>query len=286
MIKTATDFAKAVGVNIPYAQIKNNVSENLKMNLPEAQPYRQNDLEAMLLGGGPSLGEFEGDIREKREAGMPLITTNGAYNWCVEHGIKPSMQIVVDGREFNKRFVVPHVEGCHYMLASQCHPDIIKAAPREQTILWHAGCSDAVTEALEEYDNGRGKGRQWFPVMGGSTVMMRAIPMLIMLGYHKFHIYGLDSCVMDGKHHSYEQKENDKKATIKVRLGGREFECQLWMWVQAKEFIDMQKMIADHCDMAVYGDGLIAHIIKTAAREYENGRKRLHDIQQREAVSG
>ena len=259
---------------------------NLKLNLPEAKPYKQNDIEIMLLGGGPSLSDFEDDIREKRESGMPLVTTNGAYNWCLERGINPSMQVVVDGRPFNKRFVQPHIKNCHYLIASQCSPEITKAAPRDQVILWHAGMSDSVKNSLEAHDHERGEGRAWFPVMGGSSVMMRTIPMLIMLGYHLFHIYGWDSCLMGDKHHAYDQPENDGKSAIPVRVGGKEFKCQMWMWVQAREFIDIQQMIAEHCDMAVYGSGLIAHIIETAAKESDNGRKCLSDVPQLEAVSG
>jgi len=198
---------------------------------------------------------------------MLLVTTNGAYNWCIERDINPSMQVVVDGREFNKRFVQPNIENCHYFLASQCNPEIIKAAPKDQIYLWHAGMSDAVKNSLETYDWARKEGRKWFPVMGGTTVMMRTIPMLIMLGYHRMHIYGFDSCVMEDKHHAYSQEENDKKREIGVRVGGKEFKCQIWMWIQAQEFIDIQKMIADHCELAVYGNGLIAHIINTASKE-------------------
>ena len=234
------------------------------MGLKEAHPFEQNDIEVMVLAGGPSLSDFEDEIRANRDAGMPLITTNGAYNWCVERGIKPSMQVVVDGREYNKRFVQPHVDGCHYFLASQCHPEIIKAAPKDQVYLWHAGMSPAVKETVEEHAKDAGH-KTWFPVMGGSTVMLRTIPMLIMLGYHRMHIYGFDSCVMGDKHHAYSQPENDNKTVINVRLKGEEFKCQMWMWVQAQEFIDIQKMIAEHCELAVYGDGLIATIIKTAS---------------------
>ena len=94
--------------------------------------------------------------------------------------------------------------------------------------------------------------------------MTRSIPMLIMLGYNKMHIYGFDSCLREGKHHAYEQEENDKKQAINIVCAERQFKCQIWMWVQAQEFMDMQKMIAEHCELAVYGDGLIAHIIESA----------------------
>lgn len=242
----------------------------------------------MVLGGGPSLNDFEREIREQRESGMLLVTTNGTYNWCLDRGIKPSMQVVVDGRAFNKRFVLPNIKGCHYFLASQCSPEIIEAAPRDQIYLWHGGDGDSVKNSLETFDNNRKQGRNWYPIMGGSTVMLRALPMLIMLGYHRFHIYGFDSCISGGKHHAYEQTENDTKYDMGVRLDGKEFRCNPWMWIQAQEFIDMQKMIAEHCEMAVYGNGLIAHIIQTAcklSKEQEDGSRRIQYVQQLEAVS-
>lgn len=263
------------------------------MNLKEVVPHGQNEIEIMLLAGGPSLNDFEDDIREKRESGMPLVTTNGTYNWCLDRGLKPSSQIVVDGRKFNKRFVQPHVDGCHYLLASQCDPEIVKAAPQDQILIWHAGKDVAVKNTLDEYDKKRGEYRKWYPVMGGATVMLRAIPLLIMLGYHRIHIYGFDSCLMDEKHHAYTQDENDGATVISVRAGSnsvkKEFKCHIWMWVQAQEFIDIQKMIAEHCELAVYGDGLISHIVNTGAslmKEHENGSKCISNVQQLEAVSG
>jgi hypothetical protein len=266
VIKTAKDWARHCAINIGSRGIKRNVVENLKLGLPEARPYEVQDKEIMLLAGGPSLPDFEQDIREKRQGGMPLVTVNGAYNWCVEKDIAPSMQVVVDGREFNKRFVLPHVPGCKYMLASQSNPEIVKAAPPDQTILWHAGSSEAVKKTLEDYDAEREEYREWFPVMGGSTVMLRTIPLLIMLGYRKYHIFGWDSCLRGDMHHAYSQPENDGKHTIPVRVNGKEFHCQMWMWMQAQEFIDIQQMIAEHCQMEVYGDGLIAELIKEGAR--------------------
>lgn len=222
-------------------------------------PHQKTDQEIMILGGGPSLDEFWEDIRQNRENGMPLVTTNGAYNWCIQRGIKPSAQVIVDGREFNKRFVTPHVENCHYFIASQCHPATIEAAPRDQVILWHSGDRKIVQEILENHESDIHP----YYVRGGATVMLRVIPLMEMLGYSKMHIYGFDSCLMDGRHHCYDQPENDSSRELEITVGDKTFICHPWMFIQAQQFIEEQKIL--DCELAVYGDGLIANIIKTGA---------------------
>jgi hypothetical protein len=247
-------YIKNLQVNTPVEVRKDQVRANMALGLPEARPHELQEREVVILAGGPSLAKFEDDIKAKRAEGMALVTVNGAYNWAIERGLKPSAQIVADPRDFNRRFVEPHVDECKYLLASVCHPDVVKAAPQDRTILWHPGPNNDVAEVLKEYDG------EHFPVNGGSTVMLRGIPLLRMLGYRKFHCYGWDSCLMGDEHHAYTQDENDEAEIMTMIVGGREFKCRLWMATQAQEFIWIQKLLGD-VELAVYGDGLIAHLI-------------------------
>jgi len=262
---TATDMQKVSTLNVEDQVVYDNVLANLRLNLQEVCPHDTQDIEIMLLGGGPSLGDFESEIRRKRMDGMYVITTNGSYNWCLAHDIKPSAQIVVDGREFNKRFVEPVIPSCRYLIGSQCHPLIAASLPPDQTLLWHAGAAPKVRDALDAYVVESGANREWYPIYGGSTVMLRAIPLLRTLGFRKMHIYGFDSCLRGEEHHAYAQTENDGQRIVEVRVGGRKFYCTSWMWEQAHEFMGLTRMIAEVCDLEVYGDGLIAHIISTSA---------------------
>jgi SAM-dependent methyltransferase len=263
---TPADFLPHLRVNTPTEERKANVLANMALGLPECVPHETQNIEVMILAGGPSLADFEADIREKRAEGMPLITVNGAYNWALDRGLKPSATIIADPREFNKRFVEPHVEGCKYLLGSVCHPEVVKAAPADQTYLWHPGPNNDVAEVLKDLPG------EHFPVNGGSTVMLRALPLLRMLGFQKFHIYGWDSCLRDDEHHAYSQDENTENDLTEITVGGRTFKCRLWMAAQAQEFIIIKKLIADEVEMAVYGDGLIAEIIKAHAEDNVNGR--------------
>lgn len=254
------DIVEAGSLNTDIEDIKSNIVSCLTRALPEAAAFDlQENVELMLLGGGPSLAQFEQEIIEKRKNGMPLVTTNGAYNWAIERGLNPSAQILVDPRELNKKFVTPVVTDCKYLLSSQCHPAVFDAVPSNQTIVWHGVLSDEIGELIAKYR------QEWYAVPGGSTVMLRAIPLLRMLGFKNFHVYGLDSCVFGDIHHAYSQTENDGENLATVNCGGKLFNCTGWMVSQAHEFMDLVKMMGDEVNMIVYGDGLISEILKTGA---------------------
>jgi hypothetical protein len=250
-------------VNTELEQVKENIRENVKGNWQMVHPHPMQSTEVMLICGGPSLNDYTDEIIEQRANGMPMITTNGTYNWAIANGMTPSMQLIIDGREFNKRFVTPVVDDCKYMIASQCHPSVLEGLPEDRTYLWHVSGRDEEIEKIldEAYEI-------WFPVPGGSTVTLRGLCLLRMLGFHKIHMYGFDSCYRDGEHHAYEQAENNyKNYKIPVGCGGtKTFLCDGWMYSQAKEFIQMVGLIGDEIQLDIKGDGLIAHIVETGAK--------------------
>lgn len=258
------DFIERSVLNVTEDEVRANIRANLEAGYQEAQPYQQQDCEVMILAGGPSLGDCEEEIRAQRADGMRLVTVNGTYNWCIERGLTPSIQIVCDGREFNKRFVAPPVERCRYLIASQCHPSLAASLPKEQVTLWHSGDSYPTQEEM-----GLKKWQDWYPILGGGTVILRAIPLLLMLGYHKFHFYGFDSCLRERAHHAYTQPENDGALEVEVTVGGRTFRCHPWMVCQAQDFQKLVSIMGNTVEMAVRGDGLIAHILNTAAAASE-----------------
>jgi hypothetical protein len=242
---------KNVELMEPEHVLKANILANLEEGYEELKPFKIQKTEAVILAGGPSLKLFKGFKG-------PIFTVNGAYNWAVAKGYQPKAQFIVDPREWNKRFTQPVVPGCKYIIGSQCHPAIAKSVPKEQVWLWHGG--DMAMDIL------KGRGGEYYPVFGGSTVMLRALPTLMMLGLRRLRIYGFDSCWDGRKHHAYEQKENDGSPVMEISLNGRTFYCNPWMAVQAQEFVDLVKhMLPEDCELVVHGKGLIAHILKTGA---------------------
>jgi hypothetical protein len=262
---SGSDVKARSSVNTEDEQIKANILKNLELGFPEAHPFEAQTQELIILAGGPSINDYVDEIRLNKMFGIPVVTVNGAYNWAIEHGIKPDLQIVLDARAFNKRFVEPIIPSCHYLIASQCDPDLVKSIPREQITLWHCGSAEAIKEAVAEFTEQTGKEHEVYPVYGGMTVMLRAFQLLLMLGFSRYAVYGFDSCLIDDKHHGYAQPENDGNEVIRVKCGDREFKCEGWMVTQAHEYVELQSMISEFVEMDIKGDGLIAHIIKTGA---------------------
>lgn len=260
-----------VGVlNIEEDIVAKNVKFNVTQGWKQVVPHETNDLEVMILGGGPSLWQYTDQIKQLRADGVKLITLNGAYNWALEQGLVPSAQIIVDAREFNKRFTKPVVDNCVYLIASQCDPSVLEGLPKDKTYLWHTTAAGVKSILDEAYD-------VWWQIPGGSTVLLRAIPLMRTLGYKKFHLFGCDSCTMKvyeaiktsentaTMHHAYFQVENDRDITIPVTVGGRVFQCTTWQASQAQEFMALIKFLGNEIQLATYGDGLLNHILETGA---------------------
>jgi hypothetical protein len=150
-----------------------------------------------------------------------------------------------------------------YLIASQCHPSVLEGLPRERTYLYHT--QSALIGDLLTAHYGEG-GWHWIP--GGSTVLLRAIPLLRLLGYRYFHLYGCDSCLAeDGRHHAFAQPENDGGLALPVipSVGGRVFWAYPWMIAQATELCDLIARFGDVIDLEIHGDGLLAYILTAAA---------------------
>ena len=211
----------------------------------------------MIVGGGPSLEKHIEKIRQLRESGVKLITINGAYKWCIDKGLSPSALIIVDARPFNVKFTKPIIEDCKYFIASQCDPALFEGLPKERTYIWHTG-AELIGAILRE------KYKHWWHTPGGSTALLRAIPLFRMLGFKRFHLFGCDSCLDEEKHHAYEQKENDGDAVVPVNVGGKIFYCNPWMVSQAQEFITLIEHLGDEIELEIYG-GLLRHILEIGA---------------------
>lgn len=250
-----------VAINTSTDKVVENIKANASSGAKALLPHQlQPDVEVALLCGGPSLNDFESEILDLHDRNVPIITMNGSYNWAQERGITNVNQCVIDARPFNKRFVEPARDDCNYFIASQCDPSVFEGLPKDRTYAWHVTTSKEAIDAVDEnYDD-------WVLCGGGSTVGLRAIVLMRLLGFKNLTLYGFDSCVREDEHHAYKQDENNSKLDlVPVMVGDRTFHCQPWMAYQAVEFSRMMKTLGDEINLTVKGDGLIAYMLETGA---------------------
>jgi len=256
------------GINVAKDVLRSQVESNIRRMLPQVMPHAPNTETVALVCGGPSLAKTEKELVEAYWGGAKVVAVNGSYQWCLDRNIKPSAMVMLDARQFNSRFVKEAVPGCKYLLASQCHPDAFEICKDRNVLLWHC-CSGGDEEyaMLKQYYFDR-----LFPIGDGTTVTIKAILLLTLLGFKSFDIFGFDSCWLDDAHHGYEQTENNRDGRIAtwLRPEGRDdlacrFECAPWHMQQAADF---QKLVHDHGDkfrLNVRGNGLIAATMRISA---------------------
>ncbi len=282
---TPREIVDSGEINIEMEAIRKNVAANIDAGWALAEPHEPNDIEAMILGGGPTLVSQLDKIKELAARGVKIVTLNGAYNWAQENGLRVGAQIVVDARPHNARFTHPVNDYTRYLIGSQCDPAVLEGLPRDRTYLWHT-TAEAIQDILKEKIPNKA-----FGIAGGCTVLLRAIPLLRMLGYRSFHLFGCDSCVLDSLiasnadsviHHAYGQPENDNTPLWPVIVGGRQFKCTAWQIAQAQEFMDLIRILGDEFQLEVYGDGLLSWIMQHGAQldiEREEAEEHVeHDV--------
>lgn len=246
-------------------QVKNNIG----LGFNQISPYEINPNEGLLVCGGPSLLSSKKELLEEKLKGGKVFATNGAYDWCIKNGISPGAMILLDARESNVRFVKEEIKDCWYLLASQCHPNVFEICKNRKVLIWHAAsCGDEEIKILEKsyFPN------PIYPITLGTTVGIRSISLLRMLGFTKIQIFGLDSCWFENENHAYVQSENENDKKIKVWLRpqnrddkAKSFICSPWMIKQGEDFLDLIRKRGNLFDLIVHGDGLIANILRLGA---------------------
>lgn len=257
-------------INTNDATLLENIRHSITLGYPQVRPQASQKDRVVLVGGGPSLEDTFDELRQLYFEGAKVVTVNGSYQWCLDRNIRPSAQVVLDARASNARFVDPVIPQCKYLLASQCAPETwAKVEGRPDVWIWHAvaGDNEVAKPMLDDYYLG-----QWMPTPGGTTVIMRALLLLRSMGFLRFDMFGVDSCYLGGKHHAYEQAENDvdKPYAFRVHPTGhpelaRVFWCAPWMAKQLDCFLQTIRLHGKHFLLNVHGDGLLAYALRSSA---------------------
>jgi uncharacterized Rossmann fold enzyme len=264
---------KKMRLNTTQEEILANVALNIKRPLPQMHLYPQRPQhEVAIVGGGWSTQDTIEELRGLFLDGKAIIAVNGAANYLVENGIRPHMHMVLDAKPENIAFVEKPIPDCKYFLAGQVHPSLFEACEDRNLTIYHILTFQEIERAmLISY-----YGDNFRIVPGGSTVGLRAISLVHMLGFRLIHLFGFDSCYApDGRHHAYEQKWNDGEGVTdmyaELKPSGRtevvkKFRCSSWQAHQTEQFFNFLKANGDQFKLEVHGEGLLAIMMRTGTK--------------------
>ena len=242
-------------VNTSQDAIHRNVQANLKSGVESIRQQPAHNREALICGGGPSLADTLDEIKLRRQNGQIIVALNNVGNWMQERGIRPDVQVVVDARAKNAAFVEKD-PAVHYLLASQCDPSVVAAAPADRTALFHCATEDIVQFLPKDPDT--------LVVGACHTAGLTSLALMYALGFRSLHLYGFDSSDKEGEAHAYPQEENEAEAKrIKVWLNNQQFTSSCVMFKQAEAFENFARLLINAgCMITVHGDGLLPAIAR------------------------
>lgn len=232
--------------------VRANVQAACELDLPWLDIAEAHDRAAIVVGGGPSMRPLLPMIAAMQAGGATVFATNGTVAPLFVAGILSNHQVLLDARPENVAFVAgPKAQ--HYLIASQCHPDLFRAIKGHPATLWHP--------AYPEIDEWIGH-REAVLIGGGTTVGLQAMSIAYALGHRKIHLFGFDSSYSEaGEGHAYPQPLNADDDRQEYRIGDRKFIAAPWMARQAMEFQTASRQLIDgDAELYVHGTGLLPAI--------------------------
>lgn len=237
-------------INTSDAVLKSNIAENMARKLPFFWPEKLESKRINVLAGGPSAILYTGE--------KPLMTAGSAHKYAEKYGFEPDFAVFLDAKDNNKDFVTKAFPNCRYLVASQCSFDFINH-------LQSLGAKIEIWHAQQDTDE------DWFSgepaIYGCSTTTLRCFNICVLLGLTDIHVYGMDSCYSsDMIQHPYEHFDTLSNPTRVHSPEGRVFLCEPWQIKQAEETVNMVEHFGNLFTLTVYGDGLIAGMLKEVAK--------------------
>ncbi len=225
--------------------------ENLARNIERtlSRPYvRFNEFmdsqsgPVSVCGSGPSFARtypnLIGDV----------MACNGSHDYLIERGITPKYCMVMDAAPYIDDFITPN-DRVLYFLASRCHENIYSKLEKNKVVTWHCKGEDCIDEILAR------RGIMEPMVHGGSGAAIRALFIVIAMGYKEVHIHGADSSYEDDLHHV--GKVLAPETTLEV-WSGKWFKTTAWMAGQVEDFRDCALKLRDlGVTIIVHGEGLL-----------------------------
>lgn len=243
-------------------ELERNVGVNIKRDVdrfldnPMMLAARNEPL--AIVAGGPSLDRYIDKIKTFDR----IMVCGSAHDYLVSKGVIPHFAVACDAMQDSVDYYQNPQKETTYLLASQCHPDMFDNLKGHKIAMWHfKGQLDD-----EEKHFGKEQAISW-----GCMTTVTAIQLSLILGFQELHFFGLDCSYIEDDHHAYDvgryHADIDKQKQ-EFDLNGRKFLSTTALVAQAENiFVVFGSHDGRYLKGYVYGDGLLANIIRASPPE-------------------
>lgn len=246
------NFKKLDGIEVSTATPSDTFIKNVKLHANKGYtPLHKHPLfnqikgannPIALVGGGPSIKQELDKIREFQASGFPILACGSSHDYLVDQGIIPDYCAVCDPDPITGEYLKRHNEKTQYFVALSCDPCIFELLKDRTVYVWNCKSDEAAPFVAEEV-------KDHIDIIGGCTVGLRSISIVMCFGYTNIHFWGFDSCMGSGDaHHAYEfeTKVEEVGVTYPIRFGdhannvpeqdGKYYICSGYQLAQAVHF--------------------------------------------------
>jgi hypothetical protein len=232
---------------------------------------------AIVMCYGPSLTEtLEMSVAEKlamesEGTKVDVVSVSGAHDYLIKNGVVPRYHVECDPRPHKGDMIARRHPKVEYLMASCCHPDVVKKVNGKNLSLWHMNEGDPSLQILDYEPH-------TILIPGGGSVGLRSLALLYVMGYRRFIIHGMDCSYKDDASHAGAHT-GKKIPPVAVRCSdGREFQTAPVLITYKRYFNDIRINHVGDADkdptkieVILRGDGLLQHWLKVSggANSYE-----------------
>jgi hypothetical protein len=226
-------------------------SNILTFDGPRLSPFQGFRGVVSICGYGPSLADTWGNTIG------PVMTTSGAHDFLLARGVIPTYHVETDPRE-HKAWLMnePHPD-VHYLINSQCHPNMFAKLAGFHVTMWHGCTDDDAERQIALVENLEPRARL---LNGGTNVGIRAIPVARELGHTHFELHGMD-CSYRGIQQWAGGHVSQRVKTVLVEVEGETFETSDVMMQSTDDLFNTMRMMPN-CRFRVHGGGLLEARLK------------------------
>ncbi len=189
-----------------------------------------------------------------RNIPRPIMTVSGAHDFLLERGVVPDFHVDCDPREHKAQMLKESHPDVHYLMASVCHPSYWEKLKGRKVSLWHLHNGKETDGWLKANDPNTP------PVGGGTTVGSRALQVANLMGYERFHIFGMDCSYENSVSRHAGTHLGKTQKSIEVICGDRSFISSPQMVEAARETLVMIQNF--EIWMYFHGDGLQQEMVR------------------------